>query len=189
METINIYVWSAGMYRLFQTNQFTIHAISVHLQRYNPNIQVKALFYGNIKNLNANNTKWQILTYSQVEEDFQKIKPIQTNTTDTLAELLQKYDYRTALNVYNVNCLEYGIYPKKNPFKGVKIECSIPTDVTDRIRIFRYPTFIQDEKNPFENNSDILKHYDGKRMERLWRGEIVKGYYLTGCRYTNENNE
>ena len=37
--------------------------------------------------------------------------------------------------------------------------------------------------------SDILKYYEGKRIERLINGEEVYGYYLTSARIIKENAE
>lgn len=190
MKQINIYTKSCDKYRIFSTKQFSIHDLSVQLQRYNPYIQVIALWLSEEQpELNANNETWKILSLEELDSDLEQIsgsgEKIDILYTKNLTELLENFNYRTALTMYYVNCLFYGIYPKKNPFYGVKMNGELPEDVAARLDIKRFPAFVRNEDNPFFYFSDILLYFDGRKIERMYRGEEVKGYIIEACRYKN----
>ena len=190
MKQINIYTKSCDKYRIFSTKQFSIHDLSVQLQRYNPYIQVIALWLSDEQtDLHANNETWKSLSMEELDADMQQIDGsgdrIEIIYTKDLQEFLKTYNYRVALTVYYVNCLFYGDYPKKNPFYGVKINEWLPEDIALRLNVKRLPAFVKNEENPFFYFSDILLYFNGRKIERMYCGEEVRGYLLESCRYEN----
>lgn len=192
MKHVNIYLQSNRKYRIFSTAQFTIRDLIVQISRYNPSVEAIAIWYSESPlELNANNEKWKSLSEEELLADVEQINEsgnrIELLHSNDKSSYLKRYDYRTALNVYFVYCLETGTYPIKNPFDGVKISGKMPRNISSRIAINHFPAFLKDDENPFYYFSDILLYYDGRRVERTWRGEPIKGYLLTCSRF--DNNE
>ena len=103
----------------------------------------------------------------------------------SLEDMLESFDYRTSMNVYFARCITRSEYPKENPFSNVVFKKQMPIN----IGVKRLPAFLRDEENPFYHYSDILLYYTGRRIERYWRGEKVKGYLLETCRFRGNNWE
>lgn len=197
MTQINIYTKTANKYRIFTCKSFSIRGFAVQIVRNNPDILVLSFWYGDVPDqMHANNQQWEILSFQQAEQDLEKIRqsspqnyPFDEYYIHTLADLLEKYDYRTAQNLYFCQCLNTNEYPKENPFSGVRFDKPMPTDISSRLQIDHLPAFLKDEDNPFYHFSDILLYYTGKRVERLFRGDMVKGYILETCRFNNDVTE
>lgn len=191
MQKINILIKSGEYYRIVTTkNAFTLQGTAVQIHRYNPVTEVLRLWYGEIpEGMNATNQNWSHLSDGELSQDLQKIdeEPLNFKLPNTynLQHLLNDYDYRTALNVYYCGTLTNNQYPLENPFAKVKMNGRMPDDIARMLNIRRLPAFVRDEENPFYHYSDILLYFNGKRLERLYMGDMVKGYLLDECRFEN----
>lgn len=185
---ISVLVRSGDNWRVFITKSFSIRPITNYLQRFNPNFQIVYVRYGYFPTeIRPSNTGWTLMTDEEVmtmidivveDEMFDPIPSV----SNLKEYLLSNYEYRTALSMYYINCTNEGIYPSKAPFVGVKCE-SVPADiyglVGDCDRLF----YIADHQIPLDNACDILKWYEGKRIERRINGVMVQGYLLSAPRF------
>lgn len=190
MQKISILIKSGDYYRIVTTNSFSLQGTAVQIHRYNPVTTVLRLWYGEIPDgMNTTNLNWKLLSERELAEDLHKIDGEQLNfplpENYDLQHLLNDYDYRTALNIYYCGCLSDNLYPQENPFAKVKMNGKMPEDIAQSLPIKRLPAFLKDEENPFYYYSDILLYFNGKRLERLYMGDMVKGYLLDECRFEN----
>ena len=173
--TISTLVKSGNKYRIFQTQAYSIRALCIILTRYSPQAEIITVKYGDFDCPCPN---WDD-TYQPCDEE----NSLPIHTKFTREELLRQFDYRTAINIHYAKCHQTGKYPSKSPFKGVR-----PWNKEEfKHEVNKHPFFIKDEEN--DMGSDILKYYEGKRIDRLINGEEVYGYYLTSARIIKENAE
>lgn len=187
---ISILVRSGQYWRVFFTESFTIRPACNHLQRYNPDFRIMSVKYGMFPtNIIPNNTQWVKLTKDEedelmasIVEDKDTFQPI-PDVPDLKAYLLSTYKYRTALNMWYIHAANSGIYPSKSVFRGVKSNPEyIPISLIKKIGICQHLTFVSDADNPYEDKEDILKYYDGRRIEKMVNGQKVEGYLLDSIR-------
>lgn len=160
--------------RIFQTNAYTMRSLIVMLERYAGDFRIISWKYGNY---NCPCPNWD-QNYEPCDEEG--LMPASTDLTK--AELLRKYDYRTAMNM--VYCLDAfdGRYPSKSPFRGVKVwHRGDHSQFANR----RYPFFIPCE----EDGGDCLRLFEGRLIERIIDGEKVRGYYITAPRIMEEKDD
>lgn len=190
MQKISVLIKSGDFYRIVTTNSFNLQGTAVQIHRYNPVTKVLRLWYGEIPDgMNSTNLNWKQLSDRELAQDLLKIdrEPLNFPLPEKfdLQHLLNDYDYRTALNVYYCGCLTNNEYPQENPFAKVKMNGKMPEDIARMLNIKRLPAFVRDEENPFYYYSDILLYFNGKRIERLYHGNMVKGYLIDECRFEN----
>lgn len=174
--TISTLVRSGNKYRIFQTQAYSIRALVIILRRYSPQAEIINVKYGDFA---CPCPDWEE-DYEPCQEE-ENLLPI--HSIYTREELLRSFDYRTAINIHYAYCHQKQKYPSKSPFKGVR-----PWNKEEfKQEINKHPFFIKDEEN--DMGSDILKYYEGKRIDRLVNGEEVYGYYLTSARIMKENAE
>ena len=191
-KQISVIIESCGKYRLFTTESFTIRPIVVYLQRFNPNFQIFFGVYGKITTCGeVTNTQWaekQPLGVKYEGETFHT-HPAECDNFKKFA--LENWPYRVALNEYYLFCAKNGIYPSKQPFAGVTVD-TIPEKILNSVGTCERPRFLPDTENPCAEKSDILKWYDGKRIEKYVNGYRAEGYFLQKIRLENkkpnENN-
>lgn len=184
MEQINILVQSGEYCRLFTSKtSFSIRNIITQLRRYNPIAKVIAVWYGDETPEYANNQIWTILPYNYQQPYFNRI-----DTSEEKPEYLQKYAYRSAVNMWYCQCLNNGKYPGLHPFSGVKRNGVLPP-LLSKFSEEHYPLFVQDKDNPFIAKEDILSHLDGYRVERMINGYEVAGYVIDNNRYSTNGND
>lgn len=180
-ETLSIIVECHQKFRVFCTNRFSFHPIIQHLQRYNPDHVIICLIHGDIQMERLNNECWN-------EHDKQTIDKILSTLPKLWSagqqiskqKLLEDYSYRIAINIAHIQDDANGIYPSLRQFTNVKVRR--PSNVkTDELPPF--PIFISNDDNLLENAEDILKFYEGKRVQRLFHGELVEGFVLTKARF------
>lgn len=178
-ETLSIIVECHQKFRVFSTNRFTLHPIIQHLQRYNPDHVIICLVSGAIQMEKLNNDEWNELDYTAVDNILPTLPVLWTaNQTISKSELLEKYSYRIALNIAYLQDDVNGIYPSLKQFDNVKI--SKPAGVT---KLPPLPVFLADEDSLLADKWDILKYYEGKRVERYYRAEKVEGFIIKSPRW------
>ena len=191
---MSVLVRSGEYWRVFTTESFSIRPIVNHLQRYNPNYTIIAIKYGYFPSeIIPNNTSWQKLTNDEematlnivMEEEIFNITPSVPNLK---THLLEHYPFRTALSMFYRYAAERAIYPSKSVFRGVEVS-DIPEWLIAQMGRCERLTFVSDTDNPYIEKSDILKYYDGRRIERMINGQKVSGYLLDNPRITIENNK
>lgn len=180
-ETLSIIVECGNMYRVFETQRFLIHPILQHLQRYSPNHHILCLVHGAVQMERLNNECWN-------EHDKQTIDKILSTLPKLWSagqqiskqKLLEDYSYRIAINIAHIQDDANGIYPSLKQFTNVKV-CRPSNVKTDELPPF--PIFISNDDNLLDNAEDILKFYEGKKIQRYYRGEPVQGFVLTKARF------
>lgn len=178
-ETLSIIVECHQKFRIFSTSRFSFHPIIQHLQRYNPDHVIICLVSGAIQIEKLNNDEWNELDYTAVDNILTTLPVLWTaNQTISKSELLEKYSYRIALNIAYLQDDAAGIYPSLKQFDGVKI--TKPQGVT---KLPPLPVFLADEDNILTQPEDILKFYEGKKVQRYYRGEQVSGYIIRKPRW------
>lgn len=195
---ISVLVESGEKYRVFTTESFSIRPITNHLQRYNPDFKIVMARYGFFPaEIKANNSGWITLTESEranaenmCSNDLIALKGNYGQEKER-EWLLESLPYRTALTTWYMYAAQHGIYPQKNPFSGVQVSY-VPEEIVKIIGTCEHPTFVADKDNPLERKEDILKWYDGKRIEKYVNGYKAEGYLLEKIRIeiakNNENN-
>lgn len=172
---IIVQVSTCAGFRVFTTKSFTIRTLIVHLQRYCGKYDIISVSYGNY----YGKSEWsETLDYIPTE--------LELNNTETKQELLEKHDYRDALNLYYMQCAKKGIYPSKSPFRGVKTRLPEDAYVYGDIK---HPLFVPDNQSPYHHESDILSFYEGRYISKMLNGEEVSGYLLTASRRITDENE
>lgn len=178
-ETLSIIVECHQKFRVFSTNRFTLHPIIQHLQRYNPDHVIICLVHGDIQTSKLNNKCWTELDYSFIDKILQTLPKLwSANQTISKSELLEKYSYRIALNIAYLQDDVNGIYPSLKQFDGIQI--SKPQGVA---KLPPLPVFLADEDSLLADKWDILKYYEGKRVERYYRAEKVDGFIIKSPRW------
>lgn len=180
--TISVIVKSGQWWRIFTTESFSIRALVVHLNRYCPDYSIEGIRYGEYPLDIIDNRQWRKIN----KEDFPVLLPYLIPFSKFLgtkeAILGSNCQYRDAINIYYVACSQNRQYPPKRPFTGVPVE-HIPFEAAVAYgTVIDHPIFVSDEESVYAEPSDILKHYDGKRIERTVRGKKVKGYLIERCR-------
>lgn len=178
---ISAIVRSGDYWRIFTTESFTIRALVIHLTRYCPDYEIMAIRYGVYPTQLLDNMEWRKLEKEEVTalsvyfNDF-------ANIGDKEAIIGSNAPYRDALNIWYIKCAQNREYPSKTPFKGVQIQ-HIPFEAAIEYgTCVEHPFFVSDEDTIYTSPSDILNHYDGKRLERTIGGRQVKGYLIEKCR-------
>lgn len=175
--TISVTVKSGDYIRVYKTNAFTIRALVVMMQRYNPQWEILAVKNGEFKTDYPNWT--HIKEYSPEEEDHMDL--IDHHPLDDKADLLRNNDYRTAINKYYCICASKGQYPSKSPFKGIRFWAPFEFPM----KINYHPFFIPDDTPGI--TADVLRYYEGRRLSKMLNGEKVEGYYLTSPRIIDDD--
>ena len=188
-STISIIVKSGDNYRVFTTESFTIRPAVNILQRYNPDYSILAVKDGEFpEGIQADNTGWTNMAPLEADTMMQMaemsgVYEIPADRWNYRRMLLENFPYRKAMNLWYVHCAKNGIYPSKQPFKGVYAD--VPEWVKKEIGTCEHHTFISDENNPYIDKSDVLKWYEGRRIEKMIGGHSVQGYLLTKIRERN----
>jgi len=193
-DPISVLVNSGNKWRVFTTESFTIRPIVNHLQRYNADFNIRKVRYGYFPTeILPNNTSWTKMTLYEVNDMFDVIDEDTNFDTipsvpDLKKHLLENYDYRTALSMWYIHCANSHIYPSKSVFRGVKVS-DIPDWLITQTGRCQRPCFVSDKDNPYTNVWDILKYYDGRRIDRMINGQKVSGYLLDSMRITNGESD
>lgn len=178
-ETLSIIVECQQKFRIFSTSRFSFHPIIQHLQRYSPNHVVICLVNGEVQIDNINNDQWNELDYTAVDKILQTLPILWTGTQQiSKTELLEQYSYRIALNIAYLQDDVNGIYPSLKQFDGVQI--NKPQGIK---QLPPLPVFLADEDSLLADKWDILKYYEGKRVERYYRAEKVEGFIIKSPRW------
>lgn len=183
MQQINILVQSGEYCRLFKSKTFSVRNIIAQLARYNPIAVVLTIWYGTEEPEYANNQEWTLLP-----DNFQRPYFIQIDSSNEKSIYLQKYAYRSAVNMWYCQCLNNGIYAGLHPFSGVKRDGVLPPELS-KFNEEHYPLFIQDKDNPYIAKEDVLSHLDGYRFEKKINGYDVQGYVIENNRYSTKWND
>lgn len=192
---ISVLVRSCDSYwRVFTTESYSIRPIVNHCQRYNPDFQIVKVKYGYFPTeIIPNNTSWQKLDRTEEDNTLQIINEETTfnelpSVNNIKQYLLESYDYRTALSMWYIHCANSHIYPSKSVFRGVKVS-DIPKWLITQTGLCQRPCFVADKDNPYISVSDILKYYDGRRIDRMLNGQKVSGYLLDSMRISVEESD
>lgn len=184
---ISVIVRSSQYWRVFTTESYSIRSLVVHLNRYCPEYQIVAFRYGLFPTRLLSNTEWRKLTKAAVDElrpFFQDFSNIGTK------EQIMALDapYRDKINLHYLSCAASRVYPSKRPMRGVAI-AYMPYEASIYGTTVEHPFFVADDETIYAEPSDILNHYDGKRLERTVCGKTVKGYLIDRCRleYNKKN--
>lgn len=196
---ISLLVQSGEFYRVFETESFSIRPAVVHLQRYSSNYKIVAVCYGDFLGCPADNKNWKRCKITGVyyRGDIIYLPRVEKNPTQQAIErskawLLQNWDYRTAVNMWYVYAATNNIYPSKTPFAGIAIDgefSPVPTELYNILGRCERPRFLPDNANPLPEKWDVLRWYEGRRIERMINGEKVEGYLLRGCRIKDNSTQ
>lgn len=182
-----IVVRSGEKYRAFTTQQFSVRAFVVALQRYNPDFQILDAYDGENYDERITNDEWKT-----IEGEY---RPKNNMSTLTCYAGIDGYirnaaNYRDAITCYYLWCAKEGIYPVKRPDKGVERR-PIPEELMEKIepKLIRGGNlyFLKDADNPFDRKEDVLLFYDGRRYTATRDAESIDGYILTKNKEENEN--
>lgn len=182
MEAINILVRSGQYCRQFTTKTFSIRNLVTQIRRYNPAVEILCLWYGDLKPYFLSNEEWK-----KFPSQWRVPNAIYIPTDNNKEHLLENYDYRTAVNLAYARCLNVGTYPKLHPFKNVKRDGNLPSELAQYENV-HYPLFITDEQNPYTTKEDILLYLDGYRVERKVNGYDIEGYLIENKRYKSQED-
>ena len=178
---ISVIVKSGEWWRIFTSEAYSIRSIIVHLNRYCPDYQIMAIRYGFYPTKLLSNLEWRKLEKAEVTalkvyfHDFSNIGTKEQILSTTAP-------YRDKVNLYYIKCSIERAYPSKTPFRGIAVN-SIPYEASAEYgsRV-EHPFFVADADSIYTEPSDILNHYDGKRVDKVICGETVKGYLIEKCR-------
>lgn len=186
---ISVIVRSFSFYRVFTTESYSIRSLVVHLNRYCPEYQIVAFRYGLFTTKTLSNTEWRELNHYQVADISQYMQDFSRIGSK---EQIMAMDapYRDKINLYYLSCAASRVYPSKRPMRGVAI-AYMPYEASVYGTTVEHPFFVADEETIYAEPSDILNHYDGKRLERTVCGKTVKGYLIERCRleYKKTNSQ
>lgn len=186
-KQISVIVESCGKYRLFTTESFTIRPIVVYLQRFNPDFSIVFGVYGEITACGeVTNTQWTEKKPLGVKYEGETFHTHPAECDNLKQYLLENFPYRMALNEWYMYCAENGIYPSKQAFRGVTVE-KVPEHIYTVVGECERPRFLPDTENPCAEKSDILKWYNGKRLEKYVNGYRAEGYFLEKIRLEKKN--
>lgn len=179
---ISVIVRSGKWWRVFTSEAYSIRSIIVHLNRYCPDYQIVAIRYGFYPTKLLSNYEWLELSEEEITElspyfqDFSKV----IGSKEYILSL--EAPYRDKVNLYYIACSVRRAYPSKRPFDGVPVEY-IPYEASIAYGTsVEHPFFVADADSVYSEPSDIMNHYDGKRVQKTVYGQQVSGYVIEHCR-------
>lgn len=179
--TISVIVKSGPYWRIFTTESFSCRAIIVHLNRYCPDYEIVSMRYGEYPIDIIDNKQWRKVSKEDLPVLLPYFQPF-SRIGSREALLAAGAPFRDIMNLHYIKCSQNREYPSKRPFSGIAVDhipfeaaCMYGTKVD-------HPFFVADDKSVYTAPSDILLHYDGKRIEKTVQGKKVKGYLIDRCR-------